>query len=430
MNNISKKLKTLSITALLICSTGVSQTAYADIGLPDTPLFLGTAVPPNIFFGIDDSGSMAFGFLVEGVDSGRFDLGGNTQYRIPYPINQESSHADDRIPSEEFLNRVIASAGGTLYDAARVAQATSDLLEIWRAWTFAHNTMFYNPATTYIFWPSGEDIDGNSYADAVTTAARIDPYKPADGTVDLTTNYADYETDWDGVFWNNGGAGVNAELLIDGYHPAMYYAWNDTNVTTPGDAGNGVVDIDDVHTKVEIKPATATYSTDGGLTDRSGRNDCAAVPVCSYAEEVQNFANWFSYYRTREYVMKRAISDLIDDSVSYMGLATLHDNASVGTAIEDMTVQADKDTLLDELFQVNSSGGTPLPTLMRNIGRYFDDTNSNSHSDLGFTDASPILSSAQGGECQQNFNVLLTDGFWNGTPPAVDDSDDNADGDD
>ncbi len=58
MNNLSKKLKTLSITALLICSTGISQSAYADIGLPDTPLFLGTSVPPNIFFAVDDSGSM------------------------------------------------------------------------------------------------------------------------------------------------------------------------------------------------------------------------------------------------------------------------------------------------------------------------------------------------------------------------------------
>jgi len=58
MNNITKNLKILSITTLLICFTGVSQTANADIGLPDSPLFLGTAVPPNIFFSVDDSGSM------------------------------------------------------------------------------------------------------------------------------------------------------------------------------------------------------------------------------------------------------------------------------------------------------------------------------------------------------------------------------------
>ena len=36
------------------------------------------------------------------------------------------------------------------------------------------------------------------------------------------------------------------------------------------------------------------------------RNDCAAAPACSYAEEIQNFANWFSYYRKRELVAKAA----------------------------------------------------------------------------------------------------------------------------
>ncbi len=39
--------------------------------------------------------------------------------------------------------------------------------------------------------------------------------------------------------------------------------------------------------------------------------DCAendANPLnCSYAEELQNFANWFTYYRTREYTAKAAL---------------------------------------------------------------------------------------------------------------------------
>jgi type IV pilus assembly protein PilY1 len=37
--------------------------------------------------------------------------------------------------------------------------------------------------------------------------------------------------------------------------------------------------------------------------------------------------------------------------------------------------------------------------------------------------SSPILPAGSGGECQQNFNVTLTDGYWSGDPPSVGDAD-------
>jgi len=39
---------------------------------------------------------------------------------------------------------------------------------------------------------------------------------------------------------------------------------------------------------------------------RPGRTDCAAVPSCSFNEEMTNFANWYSYYRRRIQAMKTA----------------------------------------------------------------------------------------------------------------------------
>lgn len=29
------------------------------------------------------------------------------------------------------------------------------------------------------------------------------------------------------------------------------------------------------------------------------RNDCLNKPTCTYQEEIQNFANWYTYYRSR-----------------------------------------------------------------------------------------------------------------------------------
>ena len=49
-----------------------------------------------------------------------------------------------------------------------------------------------------------------------------------------------------------------------------------------------------------------------------------------------NYANWFSYYRKREYVAKRALSQIIKNSSSRVGLSTLHNNNSVRTLVADV----------------------------------------------------------------------------------------------
>jgi type IV pilus assembly protein PilY1 len=152
------------------------------------------------------------------------------------------------------------------------------------------------------------------------------------------------------------------------------------------------------------------------------------------AAEQANFANWFSYYRKREYVAKRALSQIIKDSSSRMGLATLHDNNGVRTPITDVDdistpiytpAQTNKNNLLRQLFRINSSGDTPLRRSLEDVGEYYE---GKKISDLSWG-PSPILPTDEGGECQQNFTILMSDGVWNGDDPAVGnaDTDDNTD---
>jgi type IV pilus assembly protein PilY1 len=142
------------------------------------------------------------------------------------------------------------------------------------------------------------------------------------------------------------------------------------------------------------------------------------------AAEQANFANWFSYYRKREYVAKRALSQIINDSSSRVGLATLHNNNTVRTLIKDIddistpidaTAQANKNNLLRNLFRVDSSGGTPLRQSLEDVGEYYEGNSS--------WGSSPILPPLQGGECQQNFTILMSDGVWNGGDPSVGNTD-------
>ena len=410
MNNITQKLRTFTITGLLICFTGVSQTSHATIGLPDSPLFLGTSVQPNIFFALDDSGSMDFEITVAGTVGGTIHMSlGDDYFGFGYfhtePVPDRLFNQPIEFPFSNFGPSIVPNPAWL----AANGQPASFVNEAKRAWTSDYNRTFYNPNVTYDPWV-GEDNAGNAYINSIPTAARIDPYDPSEGTQDLTVDYASYafNTTFFPVAFPIAGDS-------DGFYPARHYVWTDD--------GDTVVEIngEDTFTLVEIKSGNAPFT--GGAS----RTDCAAVPSCTFEEEIQNFANWFTYFRKREYVMKRAISELIDDSVSNMGLATMHDNNSVGTPVTDMTTQANKDTLLDELFQVDSNGGTPLRALLLNTGRYFHDQDGGlDYSALGFNDNndnSPILSAALGGECQQNFAVVLTDGFWNGSSPSVGNTD-------
>ena len=46
------------------------------------------------------------------------------------------------------------------------------------------------------------------------------------------------------------------------------------------------------YTRVEILSGS-------DYTGGANRTDCASAPTCTYDEEIQNFANWYTYYRSR-----------------------------------------------------------------------------------------------------------------------------------
>ena len=341
------KSKYFRQTKIIILSTlctlvVLSQQVVAAPGnLAQQPLFLGATVQPNIFFAIDDSGSMNWETTL---NDGTWNPGGVADSIIVHP------------PTDQ---------------------------EYRRATCLGYNVLAYNPAAVYTPW-KGEDEDGITYSNRTLTTAYTDPYDN-DSTIDISNHvyFIWTDADMDGAY--------------DGPGSTMFLA--------PIGAGEECGDLSSNTTADAVSVNTLPATLNPGDT--------------GYPNSQQNYANWYTYYRKREYVAKRAISELIFDSNHRMGLATLHNNNSVGTSVDDMSDTTKKLDLLDSLGQVNSSGGTPLRRMMNNVGRYFDKAGSDSdHSALGFSTASPILPQVDGGECQQNFNVLFSDGFWNGTAPG------------
>lgn len=138
----------------------------------------------------------------------------------------------------------------------------------------------------------------------------------------------------------------------------------------------------------------------------------------TFIEERQNFANWYSFYRRRELTATAAVANVISQMAGVrIGISTI--NETINQPVMDIKIEGKADQtneLLNILYDmVVPARGTPLRRGLQDVGRYFDQNDG--HDDgIG---PSPWASAAEGGECQQAFAILMTDGFWNGANPKV-----------
>ncbi|MEN6628656.1 MAG: PilC/PilY family type IV pilus protein [Sulfuricella sp.] len=133
----------------------------------------------------------------------------------------------------------------------------------------------------------------------------------------------------------------------------------------------------------------------------------------STSTEAQNFANWYSYYRTRILTMKTAAGRAFKtiDSNYRIGFTT-HSYTGVDSTSTEFQKIADfnyvgdgtgqKEIWYSKLYATGTGGGTPLRTALSKVGRIFAGKLLTGASD-------PVQYS-----CQQNFAILATDGYWNG----------------
>ena len=335
--------------------------------LSEDPLFIGNAAQPNILFVVDDSGSMDWEILKSNGAREHYLYGdADPPFRDDGDIDITPTPGDRR--------EMLESCSG-------------------------YNVMYFDPNNEYPPW-IGVDSDGNAFADQSVTSARYNPYYSGD-VIDLTDH-------WE---------------LNEYTHPPGYFVWNDSDE-------DGELDVGECP-----DPALPGFNYRRDFIATVGRYGNTEM-----TEEMKvKFANWFTYYRKREYVVKAALSGIINDATSRMGLVTLHNNDDVATevkSIDDVALpinkvaQQNKIDLMDNLFQVRSQYGTPLRRTLNHVGRYFHVNGTPGDILFGSNPpSSPIVSEAEGGACQQNFTVLMSDGFWNGSAPSVGntDGDDNSD---
>ena len=341
-----------AVTALV--ASFMAHAALTDIA--DNPLASAssTQVKPNILFTLDDSGSMNWEFMPDGLARG----------------------ADNR-DKVGFRN----------------AQC---------------NLVYYNPNTTYIVPKTSTGGDVNSATPTSFTAAYYDGFHSYDpsssATTDLSTSFKAYNDDL-GVY----GYGSDA------VQPAHYWTYlGDPTTLTPltGDCQKALASRSDLYTKeICTDGSRTTTACPAGNPALWRKVVVSATSGPGATDERQNFANWYSYYRKRMYMMKSATGRaFVGLSDTYrVGFITINPGSPVAASkfltIADFDA-TQKANWFTKLYSQTTNGSTPLRRALSRAGRYFaGNTNGINQGMTG----DPVQYS-----CQQNFTILTTDGYWNG----------------
>lgn len=369
-------------------SVGVllSLPTRADLDLAQTPLFLTPSVDPNIMFIIDDSGSMHY----EVTPDEEFRFGSfteNTRWVYPRVANVYGSGD---------YNSNVATVDNHVFNA--------------RARSPQINKTYYDPAVTYSPWIKA---DNSLYPPANPEAAYHNPENTARGYRNLTVDNTNTDTGgpvnsslnrWRTCTGPSSGQ-CSTQTSNKTFYPATYFWYNG------GDAWN----LANFDGPFEIKAATSEYSGHG----RENRTDCTGG-ICSYAQKIQNFANWYTYHRSRVLAARAGIGKAFAQQGEAMrvGFGAINkssssiDNVSTNTIIRGVRpfTGSDREQFFTDLYTLDiPDSATPLRRALDSAGQYYSRSDNRGPwgANPGQNDSTTHL------ECRHSYTILMTDGYWN-----------------
>lgn len=363
------------------------------------PLLTRSANPatPNVVYTIDDSGSMAWRYMPDSASP----VSGNDRWGLTFHPGDDTSGYTTRV----FTTRV------------------NDLLSA-RMRSPSFNTVYYNPEIRYEPWFNSDGTqfpNSNPLAawrfpndrDPVGTPAERSTAIAAGNAVNLvgefvmTRNWCKSRNDnvANSTTVQNGTTLRCHDVTNEVFTPAVYYVHNGGSFT---DATN--------FTRVRIMDSSS-------FTRGAGRTDCAVVgstSTCTQAQEYQNFANWFTYYRTRMFLAIGATSQAFAAQGSSLRVGYAEINRGVST-IDGVATGAlrrgvrtfsgaDRQAFFTWLYGVAPTGSTHLRRALSYVGQYYQ--RADNRGPWGNTPGSDDPTAHL--ECRKSYHILMTDGYWNG----------------
>ncbi|MGZ8273421.1 MAG: pilus assembly protein [Burkholderiaceae bacterium] len=221
-----------------------------------------------------------------------------------------------------------------------------------------------------------------------------------------------------------------------------------------------------------LSDSVSKYFVVDGVTGLPGyRLDCAAPPAgtglagqdgtwCTFEQEAQNYANWYTFYRSRLFAAIGVMSDVLTGftgpeqymrlgfgRINYFkgalnpwnvnsvtdipypaALPNLDASANEGAVergVRPFTVfdppfsalpNADRQAAFNWLFSINGQGPTPNRETMHAVGQYFQ--RSDSKGPWGNSPGTGSEATTDHLWCRRNYTILATDGEWTKLDPV------------
>ena len=296
------------------------------------------------------------------------------------------------------------------------------------------NKIFYDPNRVY---SPPVYADGTSMPAASFTAARVNGYSTSSSTVDLSNNNPETPSVVGATVGtptstsssyvcgarNSSNcsvpAGTSSSTYDSGTNQTTTVVTTYARINAPNaTCRNNVANSCSLQTTVTTTKTEGTFGSFLWATPKSGNSGSSCVgsdfdvvrASNATATQKQNYANWFSYYRTRMLAM-RAGAGLafakIDAARFRVGFSKISEHAVTDGAdskgflnIRDFDAGTQKADFFSRLYSTSGTSSTPLRPALARAGRYFANKLTNQLDPMQYA-------------CQRNYTILSTDGYWN-----------------
>jgi type IV pilus assembly protein PilY1 len=407
------------LAALQLC-LGTALAASTDIS--QMPLDAKSQATPNLIFGVDDSGSMDFEVILS-TNDGAFwwDSTARSFWNASGVPNFNANGIAGSSGGITWLKYAYLFPNGAGSGNRTSTDASYDHFAVPPTAPYVflrsadYNPLYYNFATTYKPWqPAYIGGSTRTFPNAPGNAARSHPWYPTTGvptTMDLTQTLTATASNW--TFRMVPGMVIPGATIsgIQGRKNGGSYGAVTTDYTIPaGETWDVAIPYLPATYWVKDPGCTAAWPScatapDGARLRRYEIKPGVVFPSGrSYLSELQNFANWFTYYRKRRLMLAAGMGDALSAVKGLRGGSVYFNNQQSVTMYDFNAVSdsANARALLGAIHTNAASGGTPTRETLKYIGEQYK-------SNTGIIQYG----------CQRNAAFILTDGFANASSVTV-----------
>ncbi|MFA5371487.1 MAG: PilC/PilY family type IV pilus protein [Sideroxydans sp.] len=447
-----------ALLALLLSTTVTQPASAAPITLATVPLATSTTstVQPNLLFVLDDSGSMSWTFMPDTADDFRGKVGYLSNQCNGVYYNPGTTYKPPVDASgTEYTDASFTAARDDGFDSGSTARNLNSAFIANRFSPDSANSTYKNFGSYTLESLGPYEAQYYNYSGSQTTKSYLNSsstfYQECDaGFGEIAGNGSNKFTR---IVLSSSAAATSATIAIGGTSSTSVSGIkvNGTQEIMSGTA-SASTSSSTVASNIAAQINLCTSAKVGNCTTVGGHGYTAATsgsstvtitglaataktliitkgntgtmtllptifPIAD-SSKLTNFANWYSFYRTRMLMMKSASGRAFSSLTNQYRVGLSRINSSDTPALTIGTFENTQRTnWYSALYNSDPSGSTPLRTALADAGRYY----------AGELASDPVQYS-----CQQNFTILSTDGYWNddNNPNRIDGSTDigNQDG--